>query len=317
VTAVKITRRFRELRDVEFGVPFDGDVAVYDSVLDELVMRPASGPTGPQGPTGATGSAGPEGIQGVPGPTGPQGAAGTGITMKGTVAAPAALPGTGNTHGDAYIVEADDSLWIWDSTAWVSGGPIQGPPGAPGIQGEQGPTGATGPAGPAGASSSIFRFRAKTNSTTGDPGPGHLLWNNTTQTSATQMSIDILDDNNLDVSIGLAALEPGNKIYLQDQSNAANWQDWTVISTAVSAGGYYTVGVALTASGGTGTTNFTPLNVALAMRVTRPGPSRLPSSTVLPASPQLGDLFLHLPAAAAVMWNGSGWVRFTTTPYTP
>jgi hypothetical protein len=263
VAAIKVIRRFRELRDVDFGAPFDGDVAVYDSVLDELVMRPAQGPTGPQGLSGDTGPQGPEGIQGAPGPTGPQGAAGTGITMKGTAATQAAL------------------------------------------------------AGPAGASSSIFRFRAKTNGTTGDPGPGHLLWNNATQTAATSLSIDILDDNNLDVSIGLAALEPGNKIYLQDQSNAANWQDWTVISTAVNAGGYYTVGVALTASGGTGSTNFTPLNVALAVRVTRPGPSRLPSSTVLPASPQLGDLFLHLPAAAAVMWNGSGWVRFTTTPYTP
>jgi hypothetical protein len=301
-------------------------------VLDELVMRPASGPTGPQGPAGDTGPQGPQGIQGVDGPTGPQGEAGTGVTMRGAVATEAALPPSGNAPGDAYIVQADDSLWIWDSSEWVSGGPIQGPPGAPGVQGEQGPTGATGPqgplgstgstgatgpAGPAGASSSIFRFRAKTNGTTGDPGPGHLLWNNATQAAATQLSIDILDDNNLDVSIGLAALEPGNKIYLQDQSSSANWQDWTVVTTAVNAAGYYTVGVALAGSGGTGTTNFVPLNVALAVRVTRPGPSRLPSSTVLPASPQLGDLFLHLPAAAAVMWNGSGWVRFTTTPYTP
>jgi hypothetical protein len=38
-------------------------------------------------------------------------------------------------------------LHIWDGTQWVSGGSIQGPPGATGPQGVQGPTGATGPQG--------------------------------------------------------------------------------------------------------------------------------------------------------------------------
>jgi hypothetical protein len=79
--------------------------------------------------------------------------------MKGSVPTTASLPATGNAQGDAYIVTADDSLWIWDGTAWVSGGSIQGPPGAtgpagpPGATGAQGPQGvpgATGPAGPTG-----------------------------------------------------------------------------------------------------------------------------------------------------------------------
>jgi hypothetical protein len=73
--------------------------------------------------------------------------------MKGTVPTSAALPATGNHQGDAYIVTADDSLWIWDGTKWVSGGSIQGPPGAAGPTGptgSQGPTGATGPQGPIG-----------------------------------------------------------------------------------------------------------------------------------------------------------------------
>jgi hypothetical protein len=105
------------------------------------------GPPGPTGPPGATGPQGPQGVQGNPGPTGPQGAAGTGITMKGQVATSALLPASGNTQGDAYIVQADDSLWIWNGAAWISGGSIQGPPGAQGIQGVQGPAGATGPQG--------------------------------------------------------------------------------------------------------------------------------------------------------------------------
>lgn len=142
-------------------------VAPVELQITAAVSQPGSpgpkgdkGDTGATGATGATGSQGPQGVQGSPGPTGPQGAAGTGITMKGNVATSGALPPSGNTQGDAYIVQSDDSLWIWDGTQWVSGGSIQGPPGAQGIQGVQGPTGpqgspgatgstgATGPAGP-------------------------------------------------------------------------------------------------------------------------------------------------------------------------
>jgi hypothetical protein len=35
----------------------------------------------------------------------------------------------GNQQGDAYIVQADDSFWMWDGAQWVSGGSIQGPVG--------------------------------------------------------------------------------------------------------------------------------------------------------------------------------------------
>jgi Collagen triple helix repeat (20 copies) len=124
----------------------------------------ATGPQGDIGATGQTGSQGPPGPIGNPGPQGPQGvqgpvgATGTGITMKGSVATSGNLPPTGNMQGDAYIVQADDSLWIWDGTAWVSGGSIQGPTGAQGPQGPQGTPGATGsqgPAGPTGAASTV------------------------------------------------------------------------------------------------------------------------------------------------------------------
>ena len=113
------------------------------------------GPIGPPGMSlpgaqGSVGPQGPQGVQGPTGPTGPQGEAGSGITMRGSVATSGDLPASGNAQGDAYIVQEDDSLWIWDGVEWVSGGSIQGPPGATGPQGEQGPTGAQGPEGPAG-----------------------------------------------------------------------------------------------------------------------------------------------------------------------
>jgi hypothetical protein len=82
-----------------------------------------------------------------------------GINFKGEVPTEADLPASA-TQGDSYIVQADDSFWVYDETSgWVSGGSIQGPQGIQGpagpqgIQGEQGiqgVAGAQGPAGPAG-----------------------------------------------------------------------------------------------------------------------------------------------------------------------
>ena len=139
------------------------------------------GDTGAQGPTGATGSPGTTGPQGPIGPEGPQGpqgaqgaqgAAGTGITMQGSVPTSGDLPASGNTQGDAYLVQADDSLWIWDGTQWISGGSIQGPPGIQGpvgATGAQGPTGATGNPGATGPQGPIGPEGPKGDA--GDTGP--------------------------------------------------------------------------------------------------------------------------------------------------
>ena len=108
----------------------------------------AQGVTGPTGPTGATGETGPTGSQGVTGPTGPQGVA---VDLIGSVALVANLPSTGNTINDAYIVDEDGDLYVWNGTAWYSAGQIVGPQGP---VGPTGPTGAastvTGPTGPSG-----------------------------------------------------------------------------------------------------------------------------------------------------------------------
>src|SRR5215468_2779813 len=116
----------------------------------------ATGPTGPTGPTGATGqtgATGPQGPIGNTGPqgiTGPQGPAGSGVTMRGSVATVGDLPASGNHQGDAFIVQADDSLHLWDGSKWVSGGSIQGPQGQQGVQGPKGDQGLTGPQGQVG-----------------------------------------------------------------------------------------------------------------------------------------------------------------------
>jgi hypothetical protein len=102
----------------------------------------ATGPTGVAGPTGASGI---QGIQGI------QGEAGLGINFKGQVATVEDLPLPAD-QGDAYIVQADDSFWVYDETdGWVNGGSIQGPQGIEGPMGATGPAGATGATGEAGA----------------------------------------------------------------------------------------------------------------------------------------------------------------------
>lgn len=67
----------------------------------------------------------PQGVQGLPSPV---------ATLKGTVAAQANLPSTGNTKNDAYIVGAGGggNLWFWNGTAWQDLGPFQGPAGPAG-----------------------------------------------------------------------------------------------------------------------------------------------------------------------------------------
>jgi hypothetical protein len=125
-----------------------------------------TGPTGAQGDAGANGAAGPTGPTGAAstalgptGPTGATGAAGAGITFQGTVATSGDLPPSGNLVGDAYIVEADDHLYVWDGAAWVDTGPlatsVAGPTGPTGFTGPTGATGAQGVAGPTGPTGAV------------------------------------------------------------------------------------------------------------------------------------------------------------------
>ncbi len=135
----------------------------------------ASGATGPTGPTGAagltgatgatgatgpTGLAGANGTQGATGPTGATGATGpqgTSINIKGTVPNTNDLPTSGNYINDAYIVSANEDLYVWSDTtprSWINVGQIVGPQGPTGPIGATGaasnvtgPTGATGPQG--------------------------------------------------------------------------------------------------------------------------------------------------------------------------
>ena len=265
----------------------------------------------------AQGAEGPQGVQGPQGNAGPVG--------------PAGLNWAGNWSASVDYV-ADDAVGYDGSSWFASGNPpvgevpsvsssywqlltsegapgIQGPQGLQGIQGVPGATGATGSAG---GSTSIFKYRARTGVTSGDPSPGKIIWNHATQTSATVLNFDITDDSGLDVSIGLASLVATNKLYLQEYDNAANFQEWTVSSVTPQTG-YYQVAVTLSTSGGAGSSGFTN-GLMLAVRVVRPGPQGPtgptgPAGATGPAGVTKvthgSDPDVARPSATIVYWVGS------------
>jgi hypothetical protein len=126
-----------------------------------------------------------------------------------------------------------------------------------------GPTGATGADG---GSANYYDYKAKTTITTGDPGNQHLIWNNATQISATQININHINSDGIDVDIFLGLIKTNDVIIVQDANNSNNFQKWTVSATPTMQTNYVEVPVTLTSSAGTGTTNFAnnhPLIVAI------------------------------------------------------
>jgi hypothetical protein len=132
-----------------------------------------------------------------------------------------------------------------------------GPTGPTGAQGNTGPTGPTGSQGADGQSSSFYQYKSETTQTSGVPANGHLFWNNTTQISATQITLSHLERGNIDIDIFLSFIKTGDSFVLQDQNNSVDFQKWEVSATpTIVPNSYVTLPVTLVTSGGAGTTNF-------------------------------------------------------------
>jgi len=209
------------LQVVESNTTLQVTKTSVDVNVSETSTSLTLGNSGPQGIKGDTGSIGPQGIQGIQGIKGDKG-------------------DTGDT------------------------GPA-GPVGPVGATGASGATGATGPAGPegpqgiqgpSGDSSTHYHYKAKTNTTSGDPTNTHLGWNQTTQISSTTLRVSHLDADNQDDSIFLDLVSQNDILIIQDKNNAANYQKWEVSGTPTYNPTWDSFPVTLIASAGTGTTNF-------------------------------------------------------------
>jgi hypothetical protein len=139
------------------------------------------------------------------------------------------------------------TTWTYNGNAWVAGGGsigaqgftgpqgfqgLQGPQGNQGVQGSQGLQGYTGPQGQPGTSTSFFSYLASTASQTGYPGLGNIIWNNTTQISATAINVAHLTNESVDIDIILATLYVGQLLVIQDADVSGNYQKWFISGTS-------------------------------------------------------------------------------------
>jgi hypothetical protein len=185
-------------------------VQLTTTATPQVVQEIITGPQGIQGPTGGTGATGTQGATGPQGPqgeTGPQGTAGLGIQFKGQVATFADLP-TGAAQGDAYTVQADNTLRVWDATtsAWVNGGSIQGPQGTTGATGATGAAGATGATGVIAATEPLT-YDSATQTVSTSLTSGRLLGRSSTGAGVAE---EITLGANLTLSAGVLSAEGGS-----------------------------------------------------------------------------------------------------------
>lgn len=106
------------------------------------------------------------------------------------------------------------------------------------------------------SSQNLFKYRCDTSSTSPPPTDGDIIWNNATQTSATNLYFSNTTDDNLDVNLFLGLIASGGSLIIQESADSTNYQKWTVSGAPASGSGYWTIPVTFVSSGGSGTTNF-------------------------------------------------------------
>ena len=192
--------------------PVEGD-AWYDSASGNLYVyydgywvEAASANDGPTGNTGATG---------VVGPTGATGAQGTNINFVGSVANTGSLPATGATN-DAYIVDADGNLYVWNGSTWTDVGQIVGPQGNTGAVGITGPTGAQGETGAIGNTGAVGNTGAQGN--TGPTGLGLDPLTLTGVAASTTLTVGAVDQN-FGYATSTAPWAEGQYVTFSDQNS--------------------------------------------------------------------------------------------------
>jgi hypothetical protein len=174
------------------------------------------------------------------------------------------LQGTTGAQGTQGILGAQGATGAQGETGIQGAIGSQGTTGTTGAQGTTGSQGTTGAQGiqgfngADGGSSSYYNYKVKTGQTSGDPGSGgYFIYNNATQTSATQLNIDHLTTLNVDIDVFLSLLKSGDTLIIQDENDSNNYQKFTVSGAeTIYPNNYVEVPVTFASSGGTGTTGF-------------------------------------------------------------
>jgi hypothetical protein len=202
----------------------------------------AQGTQGTQGTEGAQGTEGQQGTQGTDGAQGTEGQQGT----QGTVGAQG-VQGTQGTQGVQGTLGAQGAQGTEGSQG------TQGAEGAQGTQGTQGAEGAQGTEGTQGATGSFggetHEYNYLTNTGETDPGSGNVKFDSTTFSSVTEMYIDDIDFNSLDISSFLETIDDSTSsikgtIKVTDATDPLNYAFFQIVNAHTDQGTWYTVPVA-------------------------------------------------------------------------
>jgi Major tropism determinant N-terminal domain/Collagen triple helix repeat (20 copies) len=209
--------------------------STWDYVNDLSGAAGIQGIQGTQGTQGTTGSQGTQGTQGIIGNQGTQGVQGI-IGQQGT-------QGTQGIIGQQGVQGQQG---------------IQGNQGAQGITGNQGIQGTRGING---SSSSVFDYVANFNQLGGDPGAGHITWDDANQVDSANINISHINSNNDDIDVILSLIDPTQKITVQSKADSSSYQAWLVTGDPINVnpGGYssyWQIPVTLIGSNSKGNTGF-------------------------------------------------------------
>ena len=184
-----------------------------------------SGTSGSDGTDGTSGTSGTDGSSGTSGTDGSSGSSGS--------------DGSSGSSGTSGSNGTDGSSGTSGSSGSDGSSGTSGSNGTDGSSGTSGSNGTDGSSGTSGLSSSFFNYKAKDTITSGDPGSGHIIWDNAIQSGATSINVSDIDQLGNNVDIFLSNLASGSTISLQDQSSHLNYQEWT-LGTGVDNGTYWT-----------------------------------------------------------------------------
>lgn len=184
------------------------------------------------------------------------------------------LTGTGApTAGDGI----NGDFWI-NTTSWLIYGPKAAGAWPSGVS-LVGPTGAAS----AGAGA-FFGFDFDTTTTAG-PASTRLRINNATPASATIVYVSYTSKDNVDLKTRLLAGTAGDRLYIQEKSNSANYRVYELTGAPVDGTTYATCNVVHRAGGGSLWANSAGLMAGFTSPPTTVG-------TTAPASPLVNDIWI-------------------------
>jgi len=183
----------------------------------------ANGTSGTSGTSGINGSSGTSGTNGTSGSSGSNGTNGT-----------SGSNGTNGTSGSNGTNGTSGSNGTNGSSGTSGSNGTNGSSGTSGSNGTNGSSGTSGSSGSSGQSVNLFPYNARVNIQSGNPGNTNIIWNNVTQSGATEINVSHLDRNNDDIDVFLGLIPSGTTIIIQDQNNSDQYQKW-VVGTGVEA----------------------------------------------------------------------------------